>query len=188
VLPVLPARFPEVSRTATAAWLRDVVITYRRRQKDALALARGAGKPSAGSPVGTFFVLWATVHDERPALEKMRRAVDALATGSDPLRVRVASAEKPFGELDPDTELPSGAELNLFHRIASTIVSGGDDDDDDDDYEVGSDEEAAAIAESIAALDDEHLLLIARDMLHLYELVSSPPDLTARWPRDWPVS
>ncbi len=115
----------------------------------------------------------------------MRLAVDALVVSSDPLVARVAAAEKYFHELGPDTELPSGAELDLYHRIASTIVSGGDDDDDDD-YEEGSDEEAAAIAESIAALDEDRLVLIARDMLRLFELVGSPPDLTAKRPPDWP--
>jgi hypothetical protein len=125
------------------------------------------------------------MHDERRAREKMRRAVDALVTSQESLRVRVAAAEKPFGELDPDSELPSGGEQVLYHRIASTIVSGGDEADDDDCEDENYDE-AAAIAESIAALDEERLVLIARDMLRLYELVGSPPDLTARWPPDWP--
>jgi hypothetical protein len=115
----------------------------------------------------------------------MRRAVDALAAGPGSLSARVAAAEKPFGELDPDSELPSGGEQALYHRIASTIVSGGDEDDDYEEDE--SYDEAAAIAESIAALDEQRLLLIARDMLRLYELLGSPPDLTARWPPDWPA-
>ena len=126
------------------------------------------------------------MHDERPAREKMRRAVDALVANPEPLRVRIAAAENRFRELDPDRDLPSEGEQALYHRIASTIVSGGDDHDDyeeDENYD-----EAAAIAKSISALDEERLVMIARDMLRLYELVGSPPDLTARLPPDWPAA
>jgi hypothetical protein len=126
------------------------------------------------------------MHDERSAREKMRRAVDALVTSPDPLGARIVAAEKPFGELDLDSELPAGGEQALFHRIASTIVSGGDQDEDSEEDE--SYDEAAAIAASIAALDEERLVMIARDMLRLYELVGSPPDLTARWPPNWPAA
>jgi hypothetical protein len=124
------------------------------------------------------------MHDERPAREKMRHAIDALVAGPDPLRVRIAAAERCFRELDPDSDLPSGGEQALYHRIASTIVSGGDDQDDHEEDE--NYDEAAAIAESIAALDEERLVMIARDMLRLYELVGSPPDLSVRWPPDLP--
>jgi hypothetical protein len=120
------------------------------------------------------------MHAERPARTKMRLAVDALVASSAPLGMRVAAAEKYFHELDPDSELPSGGEQNLYHRIASTIVSGGEGNDDylgNENYN-----EAAAIAESIAALDERRLILIARDMLRLYELVGSAPDVSARWP------
>jgi hypothetical protein len=133
---------------------------------------------------GIFLVVPRT-YDERPAREKMRRAVDALVANPDPLPARIAAAEKPFRELDPGSDLPSGAEQALYHRIASTIVSGGDDHDDHEEDE--NYDEAAAIAESIAALDEERLIMIACDMLRLYELVGNPPDITARWPPDWPA-
>lgn len=126
------------------------------------------------------------MHEERPAREKMHRAVDALVANPDPLRGRIAAAEKHFRELSPDSDLPSGAEQVLYHRIASTIVSGGEDENTCE--EDGHYDEAAAIAESIAALDDEQLVMITRDMLRLYELVGSPPDLAARWPPDRPVA
>ena len=116
----------------------------------------------------------------------MRRAIDVLVTSTDSLRSRVAAAEKHFEELDADAELQGAGEWNLYHRIASTLVSGGD---VDDDYEEPADyDQAAAVAESIAALDEAHLILIARDMIRLYELVCNPPDLTSRWPPDWPIA
>lgn len=123
----------------------------------------------------------AAVTDERPAREKLRRAVDALATSDDPLRGRVTAAEKPFAELDARTELQGDGEWNLYQRIASTLVSGGENDGGSVDADEG-------LTASIAALGEEQLVLIARDMLRLYELVGSAPDLTARWPPDWPVA
>jgi hypothetical protein len=120
--------------------------------------------------------------DERPARRKMRRAVDALVASPDPIRARLQAAAEHFGQLDHESELPAPVEQLLYHRIASSLVSGGDDDvQEGEDYD-----EEAAIAESIAALDEEMALMIARDMLHLYELVGDAPDMDARWPREWP--
>jgi hypothetical protein len=94
------------------------------------------------------------------------------------------AAMKHFGQLVRESELPAPAEQNLYHRIASSLVSGGDDEDVDEDAE-GYDEEAA-ITESIAALDEDLAVMIARDMLRLYELVADPPDLDSEWPPEWP--
>jgi hypothetical protein len=114
---------------------------------------------------------------ERSAHVKMRRAVDALVTSPEPLRVRLQAAEGHFGQLVYRSELPAPAEQLLYHRIASSLVSGGDDVEEGEDYD-----EDAGIAESIAALDEDVAVMIARDMLRLFELVADPPDLDAKWP------
>jgi hypothetical protein len=112
----------------------------------------------------------------------MRRAVDALLIGSEPICVRLRAAEESFRDVDPETDLDTELERNLWHRIASSLVSGGADDDEEDDD--GSPE---AVAVSIDALDDEIAVLIARDMLRLYELTASRPDDSLRWPSQrWP--
>jgi hypothetical protein len=117
--------------------------------------------------------------DERSAHKKMRRAVDALVASPEPIHVRLQAAEKHFGQLRRESELPAPAEQDLYHRIASNLVSGGDEEEEDYDEET-------AVAESIAALDEDLAVTIARDMLRLYELVADPPDLEARWPPEWP--
>jgi hypothetical protein len=118
---------------------------------------------------------------ERPAHMKMRRAVDALVASDEPMRVRLQAAEKHFGQLSFERELPPPAEQLLYHRIASSLVNGGDDDEGEDE----TSDEQAALAESIAALNDDVAVMIARDMLCLYELVAEPPDLDAQWPPEW---
>jgi len=114
----------------------------------------------------------------------MRRAVDVLITGSEPLRVRLQLADRIFGALDPQTELVTKLERCIYGRIASSLVSGGPDEDDEDDDEECSRE---ALDESIAMLDDDIAVLIARDMLCLYELTAAPPDESRQWPQErWP--
>jgi hypothetical protein len=111
----------------------------------------------------------------------MRRAIDALVTGSEPIRVRLRAAEESFRDVDPETDLDTELERNLWHRIASSLVSGGADDDENDDCS------PEAVAVSISALDDDIAVLIARDMLRLYELTASRPDDSLRWPSQrWP--
>jgi hypothetical protein len=117
------------------------------------------------------------------AYPKLRDAIDALITGSEPIRLRRQKAEESFVTLDPDTELFTELERNLYQRGASSLVSGGPDEEDEDDAEYSRE----AVAESIAMLDDNIALLIARDMLRLYELAAGPPDRTPRWPSQrWP--
>lgn len=112
----------------------------------------------------------------------MRRAVDALVTGAKPIRVRLVAAEGSFRDVDPETDLDTELERNLWHRIASSLVSGGADGDDEND-----DCSPEAVAVSIGALDDDIAVLIARDMLRLYELTASRPDDSLRWPSQrWP--
>lgn len=62
----------------------------------------------------------------------MRQAVDALVTGSEPIRARLRIAEESFRTLDPETQLVGGLERNLYHRIASSLVSGGTEDEGED--------------------------------------------------------
>jgi hypothetical protein len=119
--------------------------------------------------------------EERPAYITMRRAVDVLITGSEPLRVRLQLADRIFGALDPQTELVTTLERCIYGRIASSLVSGGPDEDDDEECS------REALDESIAMLDDDIAVLIARDMLRLYELTAGPPDESRRWPQErWP--
>jgi hypothetical protein len=120
--------------------------------------------------------------EARIAYVTMRRAVDALVTGSEPIRARLQIAEESFRTLDPETQLATGLERNLYHRIASSLVSGGTEDEDTDD-EYSPD----AVAASIATLDADIAVLISRDMLRLYELTASPPDESLVWPSQrWP--
>lgn len=122
--------------------------------------------------------------EERPAYLTMRRAVDALITGSEPLRIRLQVAGRIFEALDPQAELVTTLERCIHGRIASSLVSGGPDEENEDDDEEVSPE---ALDDSIAALDDDIAVLIARDMLRLYELMAAPPDESQRWPQErWP--
>ena len=111
------------------------------------------------------------VHIECSAHEKMRRVVDALVAGPEPIHVRLQAAETHLGQLLPESELPAPAERTLYHRIGPSLVSGRDGDDGEDE---DCDEETA-IAGSIAALDEDLAVTIVRDMLRLYELVADPP-------------
>ncbi len=121
--------------------------------------------------------------EARIAYITMRRTVDALVSGSEPIRARLQIAEESFRTLDPETQLVTGLERNLYHRIASGLVSGGAEDDDTDDDEYSPE----AVAASIATLDADIAVLIARDMLRLYELTASPPDESLAWPSQrWP--
>jgi len=123
-----------------------------------------------------------SIPEARTAYVKMRRAVDALITGSEPIRARLQMADESFRTLEK-AELGTELEQIIYHRIASSLVSGGPDDEGDDDEEASPE----AVAESIAMLDDDIALLIARDMLRLYELTASPPDWSLRWPQErWP--
>jgi hypothetical protein len=120
--------------------------------------------------------------EARTAYIKMRQSVDALITGSEPIRARLQMAEESFVTLE-QAELATELEQLLYHRIASSLVSGGPEDEADDDEDASPE----AVAESIALLDDNIALLIARDMLRLYELTASPPDESLRWTGErWP--
>lgn len=118
--------------------------------------------------------------ENRPAYAMMRRAIDALITGSEPIRIRLQSAEGSFRDVDPES-LGTELERNLWHRIASSLVSGDAENDEDDTCSPD------AVAASIATLDDGTAVLIARDMLRLYELTATCPDDSLRWPSErWP--
>lgn len=116
--------------------------------------------------------------EARIAYITMRRTVDALVTGSEPIRARLQIAEESFRTLDPGTQLATELERNLYHRIASSLVGAGAEDDDTDDDEYSPE----AVSASIATLDADIAVLIARDMLRLYELTASPPDESLVWP------
>jgi hypothetical protein len=120
--------------------------------------------------------------EARTAYITMRRAVDALITGSEAIRARLQTAQESFQGLDPEAELVTELERNLYHRIVSSLVSGGPaNEDDQDEYS------QEAVAESITTLDADVAVLVARDMLRLYELTASPPDESLRWPQQrWP--
>jgi hypothetical protein len=124
------------------------------------------------------------VPESRFAYARMHRAVDALVTGAEPIRVRLVAAEANFRDVDPETDLDTELERNLWHRIASSLVSGGADSNDENENDDCSPE---VVAVSIGALDDDIAVLIARDMLRLYELTASRPDDSLRWPSQrWP--
>ena len=114
----------------------------------------------------------------------MRRAVDPLIVGSEPIRARLLVAEEGFRDVDRERDLVTELEKTLWDRIASSLVSGGPEDDDDESGECST----AAVARSIESLDDDIASLIARDMLRLYELTASAPEAFSwpqqRWPSD----
>jgi hypothetical protein len=121
--------------------------------------------------------------EARTAYITMRGAVDALITASEPILARLQTAEESFRTLDPQTELATELERNLYNRIASSLVSGGPEDENDETRKYSPE----AIAESIAMLDDDIAVLIARDMLRLFELTAIPPDTSLTWPSQrWP--
>lgn len=82
--------------------------------------------------------------ESRPAYARMRLAVDALITGSEPIRLRLQSAEESFRNIDPESDLATELERNLWHRIASSLVSANAEDDDESD-----DDSPEAVAVSI---------------------------------------
>jgi len=108
------------------------------------------------------------VKPDHPAFEHMRLAVEALATGPGPVRVRLQAAAPHFGAAF-DSKMRTPAEERLRLRIGAGLVEGGEEDDEAD---VEADASDAEIAESIALLDEARAVEIARDMLHLYELVA----------------
>lgn len=95
----------------------------------------------------------------------MRLAVEALATGAEPIRARLQAAAPHFGRAF-DCEMQTPAEQHLRLRIGAGLVEGGDEATDD------ADASAAEIAESIALLEQERAIELAGDMLRLYELVA----------------
>jgi hypothetical protein len=78
--------------------------------------------------------------------------------------VRLIAAEVPFGRLDSTRDLADRAELPLYYRIASTLVSGGDREEEDHSIQ--------AVREVVAALDDGMAADAAMDMLHRYEITA----------------
>jgi hypothetical protein len=103
----------------------------------------------------------ARVKPAHPALEPMRLAIKALATGSGQVRTRLQAAEPHFGVVF-ESEMRTPAEKHLRLRIGAGLVEGGDEDDASD----------AEVADSIALLDEARAVKIAGDMLRLYELLA----------------
>ena len=104
--------------------------------------------------------------DKHPEIETMRLVVGDLCASPKPIHARLQAAEQHFSHVN--NVWPSdSAEWNLFHRIASSLVAGG--------------AESDTVAESIAALDEAQAVSIARDMLHLFELLAGIPENDARW-------
>jgi limonene-1,2-epoxide hydrolase len=59
--------------------------------------------------------------EERPAYITMRRVVDVIITGSEPLRVRLQLADRIFGALDQQTELVTTLERCVYGRIGFEV-------------------------------------------------------------------
>jgi hypothetical protein len=96
------------------------------------------------------------VSERHPAAEQLRGAVEALVTGSGPIRARLQSAERHIREV-ASADMRSPAERHLDLRIGAGLVEAGDDDAD--------------IEDAIARLDESQATAIAKDILRLYELV-----------------
>jgi hypothetical protein len=111
---------------------------------------------------------------DHPSYINMRLAMEALCTGSEPIRPRLLAADRHLSKVNP-ADLRSKAEWVFYHRIVSGLVEGGDEADEDADEDV--------IAQSLAELDDIRVVAIACDILHLYELVAdvSPTDALSLW-------
>jgi hypothetical protein len=104
---------------------------------------------------------------DHPSYQQMRLAIESLCISAEAIRARLQAAEQYFSQVR-NTALPGSAEWNLYHRIASSLVEGGDNED-------------GTIEESIAALDETRATDIARDMLHLFELMAEIADDDAPW-------
>jgi hypothetical protein len=98
------------------------------------------------------------------ALVHMRRAIEALATGTGSIQERLQAAEPHFGPVFDDDRQRTRAERHLEVRIGSGLVEGGEDDDDRD------------VAEAIVLLDDRRAVEIASDVVRLYELIAGLRD------------
>jgi hypothetical protein len=98
---------------------------------------------------------------DHPAFEQMRLAVEALVTGSGPVRARLQAAVPHYGVVH-QSEMRTPAEIRLNLRIGSSLVEGGEEDEASD----------AEVAESIALLDESRAVEIVGYMLRMYELLA----------------
>jgi hypothetical protein len=105
---------------------------------------------------------------EHPAFEQMRLAVEALVTGSGPVRARLQATVPHYGVVH-QSEMRTPAEIRLNLRIGSGLVEGGEEDESSDVDVEASD---AEVAEAIALLDESRAVEIAGDMLRMYELLA----------------
>jgi hypothetical protein len=110
----------------------------------------------------------ASVRSDHRAVEHMRLAVEALATGPGPVRARLQAAESHFGVVF-QSEMRTRAQEHLRLRIGAGLVEGGGENDASD---LEADTSDAEVAESIALLDEARAVEIAGDMLRLYELLA----------------
>ena len=99
----------------------------------------------------------------------MRLALEALISGDGRIQERLQLPSAHFGVLRR-SQLRNATEVDLYMRIASSLVEGGDEGD------VGS------IADSITALDESRAGEIAIDMLRLYEVICDIDDESKRLP------
>ncbi len=109
-----------------------------------------------------------TAEAPHSALEHMRLAIEALATGAGPVRTRLQAAAPHFGVVF-ESEMRTATEKHLRLRIGAGLVEGGDEDNPSD---VEADASDAEVAESIAELNEARAVEIAGDMLCLYELLA----------------
>ncbi len=111
--------------------------------------------------------------------EKLRQAVEALATGPGPIQPRLQAAESFFHEVD-DRELRTDPERHLNLRIGAHLVGAAPDSDENPDEEAEAD--PATRARWTAALSDAQAAEIACDLFKLYELVAGLRDPDREWP------
>ncbi len=107
----------------------------------------------------------------------MRRVVEALCAGPEPIRERLLAADRHLSDVNL-SDLRDQIQWAFYHRIVAGLVEGGEESDEEADEE--------AIAESLAELSDARVIAIAADMLHLYELVAgiNPTDAPSQWLRE----
>ncbi len=111
------------------------------------------------------------MNERHPALDEMRKAIDALVSGTGSIRSRMIAAEPHFGAVFV-VKMHTRAEEHMRLRIGAALVEGGDEDSSDVDDAHDEAEEKQAVVESIEALDEARLVEIAKDMVVMYELLA----------------
>lgn len=94
----------------------------------------------------------AVVYPERPELERLRIAIESLATSAKPIQHKLVSAALSISPL-PESDFRDHEEIDTYRRIMAALTVGGN-------YE-----------ETLRVMDDAAAEAIAQDIWDLFSLV-----------------